>query len=214
MKLLVICVSRDDFAEYLASVEHLPPPDWLAKGTRLIHSPARASIAAATFLRLIGECCNNAALLAHPDMQASIRQTTMQTLAPLVVDHAISPPSSYGAFSRTQIVRRAREFILSRIDEPLQIMDICRALGVSRRVLQYSFQDVLDTNPVAYLRLLRLNGARRDLLGAGTRAQSVQDVQARWGFWHGSRFSAEYKRMYGELPSETLRRAWQPASYD
>jgi AraC family ethanolamine operon transcriptional activator len=60
-------------------------------------------------------------------------------------------------------------------------------------------------NPVAYLKLLRLNGARRDLLAAaGTNATQVQDVIARWGFWHFSRFSAEYKQMFQELPSETL----------
>lgn len=96
--------------------------------------------------------------------------------------------------------------LFSLIDEPLQITDVCRALGVARRALQYSFQDVLDINPVTYLRLLRLNGARRDLLNAHDKPVNVQDILARWGFWHASRFSAEYKKMYNELPSRTLLR--------
>jgi AraC family ethanolamine operon transcriptional activator len=35
----------------------------------------------------------------------------------------------------------------------------------------------------------------------------IGDVAARWGFWHFSQFSADYRRMFGELPSETLRGA-------
>jgi len=35
----------------------------------------------------------------------------------------------------------------------------------------------------------------------------VKDVVAHWGFWHLSRFSAEYRALFGELPSDTLKRA-------
>lgn len=108
-----------------------------------------------------------------------------------------------------QIARRAREFLIDNISEPMQIIDVCRELRVSRRVLQYSFQDLLNINPVSYLRLLRLNGARRELVNAGGRPVQVKDVVANWGFWHLSRFSSEYKKIFNELPSETLSRAKQ-----
>jgi AraC family ethanolamine operon transcriptional activator len=62
-------------------------------------------------------------------------------------------------------VRRAREFILDNICEPIPI-NVCYELGISRRALQYSFEDVLNINPGTYLLLLRLNGARRDLINA------------------------------------------------
>jgi AraC family ethanolamine operon transcriptional activator len=206
MTLLVVCIGRDTFADYLASVEHIACPAWLASGTRLMRDPARAASATRALLAMLGACCNDPVRLGDPGVQASLRQTTLQALAPLVAGNDAPAPPSFGSFSRTQIVRRAREFALARIDEPLQIIDVCRALRVSRRVLQYSFEDVLNTNPVAYLRLLRLNGARRDLVGAADRPVTVQEAMARWGFWHGSRFSAEYRKMYGELPSDTLRR--------
>lgn len=210
MRLLVVCVMRDAFAEYLADVEHTTCPAWLTSGTRLLRDPVRATIASGTLLAMIDACCNVPARLGRSDVRASMLLATMQMLASLVTDNEPPVQPSFGAFSRTQIVRRAREFVQSRIDEPLQIIDICRALGVSRRVLQYSFEDVLDTNPMTYLRLLRLNGARRDLVGAGNKPITVQDAMTRWGFWHGSRFSAEYRKMYGELPSETLRRITRP----
>jgi AraC family ethanolamine operon transcriptional activator len=93
----------------------------------------------------------------------------------------------------------------SHIAEPITVADLCVELGVSRRTLQYSFQDVLGTNPVRFLRAMRLNGARRDLRAGTAPADSVQDIAARWGFWHMGHFVTDYKRMFGELPSETLR---------
>jgi len=37
-------------------------------------------------------------------------------------------------------------------------------------------------------------------------AERVADVAARWGFWHPSPFSVDYRTMSGERPSETVRR--------
>lgn len=107
--------------------------------------------------------------------------------------------------ARKRTVDRACEYALAHLDEPLTILDLCRTLGASRRKLQYCFQETLGTNPVAYLRTLRLNAARRELR-RGASLVSVQDVAARWGFWHLSRFSSEYREMFGERPSQTLHR--------
>ena len=74
---------------------------------------------------------------------------------------------------------------------------------MSRRTLQYCFEDVLGINPVQYLRILRLNGARRQLREAETR--HVRDVAADWGFWHFSQFSSDYRKLFGHSPSETLK---------
>jgi AraC family ethanolamine operon transcriptional activator len=90
-------------------------------------------------------------------------------------------------------------------EEPITVPDLCEAIHVSRRTLQYSFQDVLQMSPVAYLRALRMNGVRRDLRRGGH--EVIADRAAHWGFWHLSRFASDYRRMFGELPSETLRHA-------
>lgn len=206
MKLMIVSISRDTLAEYLSIVEHVSIQEWLRKGMLLIEDPVRAAFAVEALTTLVDGCCKDSSMIAFPQARAAVVQTTLAILAPLILDNLASPPFDFSAFNRTQIVSRAREFALANIDEPLQIIDICRALGVSRRALQYSFQDVLNINPLTYLRLIKLNGARRDLVGTGENILQVQDVIARWGFWHFSRFSAEYKKMYNELPSETLRR--------
>ena len=116
-----------------------------------------------------------------------------------------SLPMEITPSARKRTVDRACEYALAHLDEPLSILDMCRTLGASRRKLQYCFQETLGTNPVAYLRTLRLNAARRELR-QGADLVSVQEVASRWGFWHLSRFSSEYRAMFGERPSQTLHR--------
>ncbi|WAJ35922.1 helix-turn-helix domain-containing protein [Pseudomonas sp. GOM7] len=116
-----------------------------------------------------------------------------------------SQPIGITPSARKRTVDRACEYALAHLDEPLSILDMCHTLGASRRKLQYCFQETLGTNPVAYLRALRLNAARRELR-QGAAQVSVQEVASRWGFWHLSRFSSEYRAMFGERPSQTLHR--------
>jgi len=105
---------------------------------------------------------------------------------------------------RRRVVDKAREYLLSHRDGPVSVADLCAVTAVSRRTLQYCFREVLGVRPVYYLRALRLAGVRRELKACGTRRTSVGDVAARWGFWHLSHFAADYRKMFGELPSETL----------
>jgi AraC family ethanolamine operon transcriptional activator len=111
--------------------------------------------------------------------------------------------------ARRQWVNRACELMLAQPDEPLSMLALCSRLGVSRRKLNYCFQDVLGTSPMQYLRVVRLNGVRRELR-SGT-ARAVQEAAARWGFFHMGQFSTDYKRQFAELPSATLRAAAVPA---
>lgn len=103
---------------------------------------------------------------------------------------------------RWRIVRHACEFAERGGEGAVSIEDICGEVGVSRRALQYCFQDTLEMSPAAYLKAVRLNGARRAIKVCGT----VTEAAAQWGFWHFGRFAKDYKAMFGELPSETFRR--------
>jgi AraC family transcriptional regulator, ethanolamine operon transcriptional activator len=113
--------------------------------------------------------------------------------------------------SRQHVVDAAKAYMRDRIDRPITVADLCVELGVSRRTLQYSFQQVLGLNPVRYLRALRLNGVRRELKHVARGTGSVLDIAAKWGFWHAGHFVTDYKRMFNELPSETLHRKDRPA---
>jgi len=103
-------------------------------------------------------------------------------------------------------LRRAVEFIEFNVSYDISTSDIAAALPITPRELLDLFRRHLDTTPMAYLRAVRLAGARRDLLAAdpgdGT---TVTAAATRWGFAHQGRFGATYRRAYGESPGRTLR---------
>ncbi|MEO6964901.1 MAG: helix-turn-helix domain-containing protein, partial [Acidobacteriaceae bacterium] len=107
--------------------------------------------------------------------------------------------------NRYRIVTQIRDYIIANRNQVITVPDLCRNFYISRRMLQYCFQEVVGMTPVAYLRALRLNGARRDLRDVASEYATVQDIAATWGFWHLSQFARDYQRLFGELPSASLR---------
>ena len=78
--------------------------------------------------------------------------------------------------------------------------------GVSTRALQLSFRRFRNTTPMAYLRTVRLELARTELVNAGRQGSSVAAVANAVGLGHLGRFSRDYHARFGELPSHTLQR--------
>ncbi len=118
-------------------------------------------------------------------------------------DEGVDLPAPQRAW---QLVEGARTLIQQEAESPLTVAQLCVTLGVSRRTLQSAFQQVLGMAPAAFLRAVRLAGARRALRSAAT----VTEAAAQWGFWHFSHFAQDFRRMYGELPSQAWRRLRQP----
>jgi AraC family transcriptional regulator, ethanolamine operon transcriptional activator len=155
------------------------------------------------FSRVLDQCSETAALLGHAAIRDGIHDTVLLHLLDLI-DSAEERPLVPSA--RKRMVDRAREYAMAKREQPPTVLELCNQIGASRRKLQYCFQETLGTNPVAYLRALRLNAAHRQLR-SGVSTDSVQSVAAHWGFWHLSRFANDYRQLFGELPSDTLRRA-------
>ncbi|WP_312936808.1 helix-turn-helix domain-containing protein [Pseudomonas sp.] len=105
------------------------------------------------------------------------------------------------------LVRRSQELVQQQPEHLLSILDLCAALRVSRRTLQYSFQQVTGLRPVEYLRNLRLNAVRRALLASSAEQCTVSEVAGRLGFFHLSHFATHYRALFAEYPSATRRRA-------
>jgi|GEM_PF-164801 len=85
------------------------------------------------------------------------------------------------------------------------VFEASRRLNVSRRTVQNSFRSVAETTPINYLRALRLNGVRRELMSTGAAHTSIGEAAAHWGFAHMSHFAQAYRALFDELPSQTLR---------
>lgn len=107
--------------------------------------------------------------------------------------------SSPGSF----IVEKCHRMTLSDRLTPPSVIDLCDRLRISRRTVQSSFRAVTQTTPVNYIRCIRLNGVRRELVGMRADELTIGDAASRWGFFHLSHFAADYQALFGELPSRT-----------
>ena len=113
--------------------------------------------------------------------------------------------SSAGALrrkARQLVMNRAKDYLAANADRTIVLRELCEAAGASKRHLQDLFLQELGMTPMRYLRNLRLKRVRRQLLDEGC---SVKSAALGNGFWDLSRFARNYRQVYGELPSETLR---------
>ncbi len=211
LELLAVSVSQTDLQEHARTVEHREISSTLNRPLEPLRNPHTAQALRDFLGAVMGSLSTSPAMLAHAPLRKGLKEGILGTVISIIgnaENQTLGPRTSLG---RQQVVSNAIEYMRTRIDEPLSIGDLCSALGVSRRTLQYCFEEVLQINPVSYLKALRLNGVRKELRQSTRPRAAIQDVAARWGFWHLSRFAQEYRQMFGELPSETLKAQGVPS---
>lgn len=200
-----IVVKGSALAYAASEVEHIAtPPDLLADEIAAIGHERKAHLRAVMRSILVDDDRNAAPLSAFA--REHLQSQVLSLLFDLCFEHPAKRAPALSKPHRKWIVDQARNYMLAHRDRPLTIPELCTHLRVSRRMLQYCFQEIYGLSPVAYLRAIRLNGVRRDLLKTPKDVVvSVQGVAAGWGFWHLSQFSADYRNLFGMTPSQTLR---------
>jgi len=86
------------------------------------------------------------------------------------------------------------------------IPELCHAVNISRRNMEYLFQEHMGESPRAYFTKRRLNLCHQALTQANHAEETVTAIATGFGFYELGRFAATYKRYFGELPSDTLCR--------
>jgi len=105
-----------------------------------------------------------------------------------------------------------RRGIVARFEDLLEaepipsITEIAASLGVSRRMLSECCKKSLGMSPSRYRRLRRMQLMHRALRDENPDLVSISAVAHRYGFRDLGRFAANYRTLYGELPSATLQR--------
>lgn len=102
-------------------------------------------------------------------------------------------------------IQQAIDYMHANLHHTLTMTDIAEAVGVSPRALQLGFRKACDSTPAAYLRMIRLEAVRTELLRPENRLP-VHEVALKWGFAHMGHFSAQYRKLFGVYPSETAKR--------
>jgi AraC-like DNA-binding protein len=112
------------------------------------------------------------------------------------------------------IIARFEDYLAAHPVRPLYLTEICAGIGVAERTLRAACEEHLGMGPIRYLTLRRMHLVRRALLGSDANGTSVTRIVTDHGFWELGRFSVAYRTLFGEMPSETLRRpARQRAIY-
>ena len=140
-----------------------------------------------------------------PEAEQQVEQAMLGELMRLISDPACDRSQRHGSSSRSFIVEKCHRMTVADAANAPTVMDLCQRLKVSRRTVQNSFQSVTETNPVNYIRSVRLNGVRRELMDTCANDLSIGDAAAKWGFFHLSHFASEYQELFMELPSQTPR---------
>ncbi len=105
------------------------------------------------------------------------------------------------------LTKRAEEWNRSRPgNERLSIPAMANALNVSPSTLHRAFINWTGISPARFFALKRLNDFRRHLYRFGEGQGSITEAAIATGHDHLGRLSQDYKKQFGELPSESLRR--------
>jgi AraC family ethanolamine operon transcriptional activator len=143
--------------------------------------------------------------VSNDEAEQKVEQAMLGELMCLISDPACDRTQRHGSSSRSFIVEKCHRMTVSDAANAPSVVDLCKRLKVSRRTVQNSFQSVTETNPVNYIRSVRLNGVRRELMSTTAQQLSIGDAAARWGFFHLSHFASEYQELFMVLPSQTQR---------
>lgn len=107
--------------------------------------------------------------------------------------------------SQTQRIAAAIRLLRERFDHPLSIADLADDVHMSVSSLHHHFKAVTAISPLQFQKQLRLQEARRLLLGGDI---EVTAVAHRVGYESPSQFSREYRRFFG-LPPQRDRQRWR-----
>jgi len=114
-------------------------------------------------------------------------------------------PGRHGV-PRRQIIRMAMDFVEQHERDCLSVEQLATAAGVSERTLRDAFLKYFGVPPVQYLNRRALHQVRKALLVADPSVATVTEVATQFGVWQFGRLARDYRLLFGELPSETLRR--------
>ena len=161
--------------------------------------------------RLLDYLCRDLRDGDNASVDAGIRRMQEETLVASVLrtfPHQQSHLLAGGSPAAPSYLLKAERHVRENFRARLSIEDIASVAGVSASALREAFGRYRKSSPLRFVQNVRLHAARLSLTkGAGT----VSTVAFDAGFAHLGRFSRLYRQRFGELPSETLKKALPPA---
>jgi AraC family ethanolamine operon transcriptional activator len=132
-----------------------------------------------------------------------------ESLALAVIDAVVAEDNDdiLGSANSKRFVTKALEVIHDSELDNISAAKLCAQTQCSQRTLEKSFSSRFGVTPKKYINCLRLARVHKGLRNFETQdCDSIIELAGIQGFWHMGQFAADYRRIYGELPSDTLKR--------
>ncbi len=120
------------------------------------------------------------------------------------VDRSVAPAPTIRLH---QVYRRAVAAIEDEPDPMLTVVELAVRLGVTTRTLRYAFRYAIGLSPYQFMLRRRLTLLRSALQDPSRSERTVLDLLLAHGISHQGEFAGQYRRLFGETPSETRARA-------
>lgn len=134
------------------------------------------------------------------DISVSYREIILKKLL-RVFPSNLSDQDAFSASSPG--LDRIIRYIDQNAREDIGIEELSRVSNMSVRSIYNAFSRAFSTTPKTYVKQVKLRKLREDLLRG--RCRNITEVALDYGFGHLGRFSSDYRKLFGELPSETAR---------
>jgi AraC-like DNA-binding protein len=148
--------------------------------------------------------CEPSRILERPEAARALENALVHATVMCLSERA-SIKINFGAHRHAAIIARFEEMLAANYDHPLHIAEICAATGATERVLRTSCIEHVGMGPIRYLWLRRMHLTHRALIQSTPETATVTEVATSNGFFELGRFAGEYRALFGESPSATLR---------
>jgi AraC family ethanolamine operon transcriptional activator len=144
-------------------------------------------------------------LRANPEyLEGQLNQLILLLIRSLCESIGTNKSIERRGINRVKIFSAARDYVHNHTENTILLADLCHSIGVSERNLRYAFKTSAGLSPKKYINHYRLNKVRSDLKSGSF--EQVIEVAHRYGYWHTGQFAADYLKLFGELPSKTLKK--------
>ncbi len=100
--------------------------------------------------------------------------------------------------------KAVRDLLQENMDQYIDISFIINELDISESQLHQAFKKEYGITPKRYLNQLRFNAIKRELLFSDPNSITIANIARKYNFFEMGHFSAQYKKIFGETPSQTL----------
>ena len=106
---------------------------------------------------------------------------------------------------RIYALKTATDYIRETPYDELSLNQFCSNNEINVRTLQRIFIEKYGVSPTFYAKAHHLNNVYKEFVHNDAKTTHIADTARNHGFWHMSQFATDYRRHFGELPSETLK---------